>query len=265
MNLVSVTPNNAHIETFFCIKDFKNPGFESKRKWFEKRYKEGLRLIILKDEAEKMIGFIEFVEVSKSWRPVDADNFMFIHCMMIQSKKDRNKGYGALLILEAEKEAKKRNLSGLCVMTSKGSWIANKTIFEKHNFKQVDERGRFQLMSKQWNPKIPQPRLIDWTRQQQNYNGWHLVYADQCPWHNKAAVELVKTASNFGVNLKITKLESAKQAKLAPSGYGVFSLLHNGKLLEDHYISPTRFKSILNKEIKIIHSTDPRHCEKRYL
>jgi len=250
LKLIDVTPKNVNEETLFCIKDIKKPGFDSKRKWFEKRYKEGLHLKILKNSSGKMIGFIEFVPASKAWRPVNANKFMFIHCMAIYSKKDRNKGYGLMLISEAEKEAKKIQMSGLCVMTSEGSWIANKNIFEKYGFTQVDKRGRFELLSKTWDKNTDTPKLFDWTKQQKKYKGWHLLYADQCPWHEKSAFDLLNTAMDYGIDLKITKINTAKEAKNAPSGYGVFSLLHDGKLLEDHYISATRFKNILKKELE---------------
>lgn len=250
MKIVNVTPQNVQEETLFCIKDIKRPGFDSKRKWFEKRYKEGLKLRILKNEDDKMIGFIEFIPASKAWRPVDANNFMFIHCMSVYSKQDRNKGYGSMLINEAEKEAKKNKMAGLCVMTSKGSWIANKTIFEKYGFTEVDKRGRFELLSKKWDQDALNPKLIDWTTQQQKYQGWHLLYADQCPWHEKSVFDLINTAMDYGIDLKVTKINTAKEAKNGPSGFGVFSLLRDGKLLEDHYISATRFKNILKKELK---------------
>lgn len=251
LKFIDVTPKNIKEETLFCIKDIKKPGFDSKRKWFEKRYKEGLHLKILKDSNETMIGFIEFMPASKAWRPVNAENFMFIHCIVVYSKKDRDKGYGSLLINEAEKEAKANKMSGLCVMTSKGSWIADKALFEKYGFEEVAKRGRFELLSKTWDKKSDNPKLFDWTKQQKKYKGWHLVYADQCPWHEKSAFDLLNTAMDYGVDLKITKINSAKEAKNAPSGYGVFNLLHDGKLLEDHYISATRFKNILKKELNI--------------
>ncbi len=60
--IIDVTPKNVNKETLFCIKDIKKPGFESKRKWFEKRYDEGLRLKILKNEADKIIHQFDFVE-----------------------------------------------------------------------------------------------------------------------------------------------------------------------------------------------------------
>lgn len=69
LKLIEVTPQNVYEQTLFCIKDIKSPGFESKRKWFEKRYNEGLKLKILKNHQDKMIGFIEYTPVSKAWRP----------------------------------------------------------------------------------------------------------------------------------------------------------------------------------------------------
>jgi L-amino acid N-acyltransferase YncA len=247
LKIISVTPKNVSKETLFCIRDIKKPGFESKRKWFEKRYNEGLHLKILKDEDEKMIGFIEFIPANKAWRPVKADNFMFIHCMYVYSKKDRNLGYGALLIDEVSKEAKAQNMKGLCVMTIDDAWITNKSIFKKEGFLEVDKRGRFELLSKSFISNTVQPKLIDWTIEHKKYKGWHLVYADQCPWHEKSVYDLLNIALDIGIDLKITKLESCEEAKNAPSGFGVFALLHNGKLIEDHYISATRFKNILQK------------------
>ena len=249
LKIVTVTPENIREQTLFCIKDITNPGFESKRKWFEKTYREGLRIKILKDEKDKMIGFMEYVPVASAWRPVNAQNFMFIHCMYVYAKQDRNRGYGSILIEECKKEAKALGMSGVCVMTSKGSWIANKTIFEKNGFMQVDENGRFELLSTKWDATASDPQLIDWKSKQHNYQGWHLLYANQCPWHEKSVEALLNVAMDFDIDLKVRRLNTAKEAQNAPSGYGVFSLLHNGNLLEDHYLSATRFRNIVKKEL----------------
>jgi hypothetical protein len=48
----------------------------------------------------------------------------------------------------------------------------------------------------------------------------------------------------------IIEIKTAKQAQKAPSLYGIFNLIYNGKLLSDRYISTTRFLNIINKEIK---------------
>jgi hypothetical protein len=120
MKIVEVTAENAVKETLFCIKDTKRQGFKDKANWFEKRHKEGLRIKILKNDEDKMIGFIEYVPAKNAWRPIDADNYMFIHCTYVYSKKERSKDYGSILIEEAEKEAKAKAMDGVCVITSKG-------------------------------------------------------------------------------------------------------------------------------------------------
>ncbi|MFP2997330.1 GNAT family N-acetyltransferase [Spongiivirga sp. MCCC 1A20706] len=249
MNIISVTPQNVTEETLFCIKNIKSPGFERKRKWFEKRYAEGLQIKILKNELDKMVGFVEYVPSDSAWRPIEAANFMFIHCMYIYSKSDRNQGYGSLLVNEAINDAKKNGMYGVCTMTSKGSWLAGKTLFEKNGFSQIAKKDRFELLSLKWDANAENPKFLDWTSKQTAYNGWHLLYADQCPWHEKSVEAMINEAKNMGVNLKVTKITTAQEAKNAPSGFGVFNLLHNGRLLEDHYLSATRFRNILKKEL----------------
>jgi len=249
MEMVSVTPKNAEKETFFCIKDVKKEGFKSKQSWYEKRYAEGVRLKILKVN-NKMIGFVEYVPANQAWRPIDASDFMFIHCITVYSIKDRNKGMGSLLINEVEKDAKAKGLSGICTMTSKGPWLAEKDVFENNCFLQVEKKGRFELLSKKWNEDVQDPKLIDWTANQKQYKGWNLVYSDQCPWHEKSAFDLLNTAMDFDIDLKLKKIETVEEAKSAPSGFGNYSLLHDGKLIEDHYLSATRFKNLLKKELK---------------
>lgn len=251
MKIVEVTPDNALKETFFCIKDTKRQGFEDKLKWFERRFKEGLKIKILKNDGDKKIGFIEFVPAARAWRPIDADNYMFIHCTYIYSKKDRSMGYGSILLEDAEKEAKAKGLDGLCVMTSTGGWLANKTLFEKNGFEQIEVKDRFELLSKTWNSNAKKPKFHHWTNQQKKYKGWHLLYADQCPWHEKSVAAILNVAIDYGVDLKVSKINTVEEAKMAPSGFGVFNLLRDGKLLEDHYLSATRFRNILKKELNM--------------
>ena len=62
---------------------------------------------------------------------------------------------------------------------------------------------------------------------------------------------MLLVAGEYGIRLKVKKINSSTEAKQGPSGFGVFALLHEGKLLEDHYISSTRFKNILKKEMNL--------------
>ena len=102
---------------------------------------------------------------------------------------------------------------------------------------------------KKIDPDAMSPSLMDWESQQAAYQGWHLLYADQCPWHQKAVDVLMEAAKAHDLDLQVHRIETPDAARNAPSGFGVFSLLYNGKLLADHYISATRFQNILRKEL----------------
>lgn len=248
-SICDITPANIQEETVFCIKNTKSPGFQQKQHWFHLRYQEGLRMHILKDPDGKMAGFIEYVPGKKAWRPVKANNYMFIHCLFVYPKKNKNRGYGAALIEKAEATARREGYSGLCAMTSKGSWMSDSRLYDQLGFSISSRKGRFELVCKKWDNEAPDPELRNWELQQSKYQGWQLVYADQCPWHDKAVNALWNTAQDYDIDLQLVRLETSEEAQSAPSGFGVFSLLHDGKLLEDHYISATRFKNILKKEL----------------
>ncbi len=247
--VITLTPENIQEEKLFCIKDAQASGFKCKKDWLIERIKEGLKIKILKNSSGKQIAFIEYIPGEYAWRPVQAKDYMFIHCMFVYAKSDKGKGIGSKLVEICEKEAKDLQKHGVAVMTSKGPWIASSQLFLKNDYEKVDQLGRFELMVKKFVPQAEDPKLIDWTKDHPAYQGWHLLYADQCPWHEKSVQALTEVAIEEGIELQVSKINSVREAQAAPSGFGVFSLLHDGKLLEDHYLSKTRFKTILRKEM----------------
>ena len=248
LGFVQLTPDTIATESLFCIKDVRSAGFKAKEAWLKDRFAEGLQIHLAKDAAGKPEGFIEFVPIENAWRPVSGTKYLFIHCMMVYPKKAKNKGLGSQLIDLAKQAAQANGLNGLAVMTSKGSWLTDKPIFLKNGFESVGKLGRMELLVLRFN-EAPAPTFIDWTENQKAYQGWHLLYSDQCPWHCKAADVLGRVAKEHGIDLQVKRIDTAKEAQQAPSGFGVFSLIRNGMLLEDHYISETRFRNILKAQL----------------
>ncbi|MDX1740311.1 MAG: GNAT family N-acetyltransferase [Rhodothermales bacterium] len=246
MTIFDVTPENAAQQGFFCIRNQSNPGVERKRSWYEERYREGLRVKILRDDDGQQVAFVEYVPAEFAWRPVRAPGFIFIHCLSGYRKEHRGRGYASALIRHCENDARSQARAGVAVMTSDGPWMATMEVFLKNGYSVADRRGRFELLAKKFSTDAPDPLLIDWEKALAAYQGWHLIYADQCPWHEKAVRELADLALSEGIDLQVTRLKTAEQARSAPSGFGVMSLVHDGELIEDHYISKTRFRTILN-------------------
>ena len=248
LQIIDVTPDNLKVHGMFCNKNPKSEGYTQKAEWYSKTYERGLRMKIAQNEMGVKIGFIEYVPAEFAWRPVDAPGYMFIHCMYIYSNKDKNLGYGSQMVKKCEEDAKKLNMNGVSVMTSKGAWITNKTLFLKNGYEIVDKNGRFELCVKKFDESEPNPKLLKWQEKTASNKGWSLMYSDQCPWNCSSVETLSTVAKEQGIDLKVSKISSSKNAQNAPTGFGVFNVLKDDKEIEDHYISKTRFLNILQKE-----------------
>lgn len=174
VELIRLTPENVLGHRLFCVTDPKNPAFVNKQYWFNEHYKEGLEIRMLKRD-NKPIAFIEYLPADYAWRPVNAPDYMCIHCMFVYLNKDKRKGYGSQLLMICEEDAKKQKMHGVTIMTSKKSWTPDKRLYEKNGYIQVDKKGRFELMVKKFDKNASDPELIDWTKNLVKYQGWHLL------------------------------------------------------------------------------------------
>jgi GNAT superfamily N-acetyltransferase len=250
VRIIDVTTDNISETGLYCIKDKKTAGYKSKVEWYKSNIENGLKIKIATDYQGKHLGFIEYIPSEFAWRPIKANNYLFIQCILIFLNEVKEKGLGSRLLKICEEDAKKSNKSGICALSSEGAWLANKSLYEKNGFIVGDSLGRFELMVKSFDSRTSKPGIIDWTKQQTKYQGWNLIYSDQCPWHEKSITDLKQSASDKGITLKVTKLKSPREAQNAPSGFGTFALIKDGKLLEDHYLSKKRFENIIKQEIK---------------
>jgi GNAT superfamily N-acetyltransferase len=250
LRIIEVTAENVSEFGFYCIKDKKSAGYKLTVDWFKSKINNGLKIQIAKDDQNQDLGFIEYMPSELAWRPVRANNYFFIQCILLFEKAKRNQGIGSSLLKICEQDAKINNKSGIFYMSSNGPWMANKSLFMKNGFVIAGKLDRFELMVKKFDDKNPLPQIIDWTKQQTQYKGWNLIYADQCPWHEKSVTDLIKASIDNGINLKVKKLMNPEEAQNGPSGFGTFSLIKDGKLLADHYISRKRFENILKQEMK---------------
>ena len=251
--LTIIDSNSENISEYrpTCFLNPENEGYRKKLEWLKKRFSEGLRIKLLYQETErKCIGFIEYVPGEYAWRAVDAAGYMFIHCIWVYPNKYKNRGYGSLLVEECIEDAKKQGKCGVAVLTSGGAFMAGKALFLKDGFESVAKvKPSFELMVKTLK-KGPLPKFRDWEKQLSEYRGLNIIYADQCPWVARSIKDLGDIAREKGLEVKIIELKSAGEAQNAPSVYGTFNLVYNGKLLVDHYISNRRFLNIIEKGLK---------------
>jgi hypothetical protein len=248
MTLDRVGPENVGVCGIGCLTNRENPGFSAKVDWLTKRFAEGLRFLLFRDAEGRPLGFLEYAPGEYAWRPVDAKGWLFIHCLWVYPRGQKVGGLGSRLIRASIDEARDASASGVAAMVSDGPWMAGKEVFLSNGFEEIDEADRFQLVAYRLN-EDPLPRFRDIHANLQKYQGLHLVYAPQCPMLPKSVHDLSEMAAENGLDLHVTVLGSAREAQDAPSYYGVFALIWNGRLLSDHYVSKGRFANILQDEI----------------
>ena len=120
----------------------------------------------------------------------------------------------------------------------------------KNGYDIVSVSGTEQLLVKSFK-EGPLPTLNDWESELKQYQELTIVYSKQCPWVARFIDEVRPILTEKGLEPRLVELTNAAEAQKAPSLYGVFSLIHDGKLLADRYISTTRFRNILQKEFKL--------------
>ncbi len=200
---------------------------------------------------------IEYIPGRYAWRAVEAMGYMVIHCLFILYKKYQGKGYGSLLIEECIKDAKKEKMNGVAVVTRKGPWLASKELFLKSGFELVDKAPPdFELLVKKIKKNAHSPKFRgDWSERLSQYSkGLTIIRSDQCPYLEKWVKEIEETAQEkYGLKARIVELKSCQEAQNAPSAYGTFSIVFNGKVIAIHPISNRRFMNIMDKETKGIH------------
>ncbi|MDZ7721810.1 MAG: GNAT family N-acetyltransferase [candidate division KSB1 bacterium] len=247
--IVNVTAENlAEYPQVICFINPKHEFYHKKIEWLDQQFKNGLRIkLLFIEEEKKPVGFIEYVPGEYCWRSVQANGYMFIHCLWTNGKKYQHQGLGAELIAEVERDAK--DMHGVAVLTSDKAFMANREIFVKRGYELLEESGKEQLLVKTFD-KGPLPHINDWESVLNSYQGLNIIYSKQCPWVARFMEEVKPVLANEHLEPHIIEIKTAKQAQKAPSLYATFNLVYNGKLLADRYISVTRFKNILKKEIK---------------
>lgn len=252
LELIDTNANNIYNYKLCFYKDAKQEGYRLKAEWLKQRFKEGMKYKVLCSDSEGVVATIEYIPGEYTWRAVDADGYMMIHCIFNEYKKYRRQGYGSLLVEESIKDARNGNMHGVAVVTRKGTWIAGKDLFIRNGFEVVDNATPdFELLVKRFDDSSPPKFRGNWQERISQYDkGLNIIKSDQCPYIVKSVNEISNTAINqYGIIPSIIELKNSRDARNAPSAFAVFGIIYNGKLVADHPISNTRFKNIMNKEI----------------
>jgi GNAT superfamily N-acetyltransferase len=234
----------------FCgFRNATQEGYKRKIDWLTRRFAEGMKFKVLHVPGEGAVGFIEYTPGEYTWRPIEAPGYLVVHCIMIHRKAYKGKGYGALLVEECLKDAKRRKTHGVAVVTSGGTWMASPGLFLRSGFASVDTAPpSFELLVKRLH-EAPVPKFKKgWDRTLRRYeSGLTIIQSDQCPCVANSTKDILAACKDLHVRPTVVELKNGRQARAAPSAYGIFNIVYDGKLVADHPISATRFRTIMRR------------------
>ena len=245
--MIDFTPSNIADYGVCGYKDVKKH-LELRRKidWYKECYPKGLRIKGLFSKSGGYQGMIEYIPGKYAHRPVNADGYMFIHCVFVGFKKEfKGKGYATLLLLECIKEAKTAKMDGVAVVTRKGSFMAKRDIFIKHGFESVDKtKPDFELLVLKFNGKAKDPSFRKLTPKDYS-DGLTIFRSAQCPYSVKNVDAIMKTAEKMKIKANLVDIKDVKDVQNVPCAFGTFCIVKDGEVISHHPISNTRFENIM--------------------
>ena len=143
-------------------------------------------------------------------------------------------------------------MSGVAVVTRKGSFMAKKDIFVKKGFIEVDKaEPDFQLLALKFSQTAINPKFKDLKKNLENYKeGLFVLRSVQCPYTEKNVNSILKSADKFGLKSNVIDLTDAAAVQNSPCAFGSFCIIYNGKIISHHPISNTRFENIMKKKMQ---------------
>jgi GNAT superfamily N-acetyltransferase len=233
----------------FCgYEDANNLGHRRKTDWLKERYAEGLRFKVLRSREFGDIGMIEYAPGSHAWRPVEAEGYFVIHCLMV-NREHKGKGLGAVLLDDCLRDARNSKCRGVAVVTSSDSFMAGSGLFIKAGFVSVESNPPYELLVKKFKATAPDPRfIVDRERALKRHTkGLTILAADQCPMVPKWVEEISQAARALGLKPNVVRIRSAKASRELPTPYGTFSIIYDGRLIVERPVGATRFTNIMSK------------------
>jgi len=239
VKIITVDATNVAQQGFFCYKSKpKTEGYRRKLAWLNQRFAEGMRIQILY-EGQRSVGFIEYIPGEFAWRAVHAPGYMLVHCLWVVGS-GKGKGYASRLIDTCVEDAQQQHMHGVAMVTSSGHWLAGKQVLLSNGFESVGQAPpTFELLAKKFDdapaPAFPQ----DWEdRLGRCGPGLTIFRSDQCPYIENGVKLVLETASELGIPARVVEPQDCQEARdTAPCPYGVFAVVHDGKLLTYHYLT----------------------------
>lgn len=254
--IIQLTSENIEKEHICCaISDKKcKQSYQAKKDWLRKEFENGY--VFRRIDARAKV-FIEYGPAEKAWLPINAPNYLQINCFWVSGKYKGN-GYAKTLLQYAIDDAVSQGKNGLVTVvgTKKFHFMSDTKWLLRQGFEECEKLSSgFSLLVKKINTEADNPVFKESVKsgECEIKKGIVVYYSNRCPFSEYHVINsLTETAKNRNIPLKIIKLESIKQAQLAPTPGTIFSLFYNGKFIttDISICMDSRFDKVMEKALK---------------
>jgi hypothetical protein len=252
IKIIDLSPENIADYGVCGYKDAnKHIELRKKIEWFKEFYPKGLRMKIVITQKSGYQGMIEYIPGKYAHRPVDAEGYIFIHCLFVGFKKEyKGRGYATLLLDECVNDAIKSKMLGVAVVTRKGPFMVNNDIFLKKGFQIVDiAKPDFELLVLKFDKNTQNPSFKPHLNEKslEYESGLTVLRSAQCPYTEKNVNAIIDSAKKMKLKTRLVDLTDENAAQSNPCAFGSFGIIYNGNIISHHPISNTRFENIMEK------------------
>lgn len=242
---IKLNKENITSEHICCaISDKKHlAGVLAKKEWIKSQLDINYTFYKLNENGKI---FIEYTDVENAWAPVNAPNYIYIHCLWVAGSFKGN-GYAKELLNYAVDDAKKRNKSGLCIIAGnkKLPFLADKKFLEYSGFKTADTACDYELMALSFDNT--KPEFFDSAKLNRiDKEGFAVYYSPQCPYILNCVKEINETAKAKNIKLETIAVNSKEQAQNMPCVFNNFVVFKDGVFITHQLLNA----ALLEKEIE---------------
>lgn len=245
---LTLTPETLEQEHLCCaIADKKHQaGVVAKKQWLRERLAEGH--VFRKLPVQGKV-FIEYAPLETAWVPVEGENYLYIYCLWVSGKYQKQ-GYGGALLASCIEDAKAQGKSGICILSGKKKlpFLSDPKFLKKHGFTVADETpAGYTLCALSFDGTMP--RFTPQAKQQSiSEQALTIYYGKQCPFLPDCVKQVQQYCEESKLPLRLMPVETLEQAKEMPCVFQNWAVFYHGRLLTLQLLNANSLQKLLEAE-----------------
>lgn len=244
---------------FVCLEDWSEEMREAgscKELWYDGMKKRGLRIKLVRDDAGKVGGMIQYGPIEYSF--AEGNDLYFIYCIWVHGYKEgrgnfQKRGMGKALLQAAEADVREMGANGMAAWGIFLPFWMRASWFRKQGYSKVDRQGLSVLLWKPFTDDASPPRWIQKKKIPEKIPGKVAVTAfisGWCPAQNLKYERAKRASSEFDDNVVFMQIDTMDRNVLKEWGIADGLFIDGKEVRTGPPPSYDKIRNLINKRIK---------------